>query len=336
MVYTGLVKSSTQKNLKTIRRRERRGSAPRNRLKATSASRWVLRHDVDVCPCGSGRPVGQCCRVAGQILRVPPLGRLRPAESEPVVDGCYAAGLGGCGGKRSLEHWVSNCALSHIEGFGPIAVNGFTWADADAKWTYIPKKRLGAKILCQKHNTALSPVDDLTGRFVDFLSPQRQRSYPKHRGRTTAAFNGNDIERALLKAWCGMVASKNAIAEDTGRITLDQLPSQWLRWLYDGGSLPPLGGLILRTRVGRLADVEAGIRAAALAHRGKLYGIAFRVFTLEFLLVTADTLTHPFASFIRGGTPRPHSIQFDVGADRRELVLGGPNYRNPRPKIMVT
>jgi hypothetical protein len=67
--------------------------------------------------------------------------------------GCWAACLGDCGEGISREHWVSKCLFESEE----ILVQGFSWCLNEPKT--IPLANFVAKILCKKHNSAISELD---------------------------------------------------------------------------------------------------------------------------------------------------------------------------------
>jgi hypothetical protein len=71
----------------------------------------------------------------------------------PVAWDCWAASLGDCAEKITREHVVSQC-LFETEA---IMVQGFKWCLNEPK--RIPLANLVAKILCKRHNGALSDLD---------------------------------------------------------------------------------------------------------------------------------------------------------------------------------
>ena len=66
---------------------------------------------------------------------------------------CWASGLGSCSDKISREHIVSESLFTN----DIVRVEGFSWCKDKEK--EIGLRSLTAKILCKKHNAALSPVD---------------------------------------------------------------------------------------------------------------------------------------------------------------------------------
>jgi hypothetical protein len=119
--------------------------------------------------------------------------------------------------------------LSHT---GIVEVSGLGNKGPD-EFLSVPIAGFKSKVLCERHNSALSPLDAIGHRFFksfrtlnaelrDKLKKPRNRGY---------LFNGHDIERYILKILCGDgFANKMQGAE--GRIR-DWRPSpQWIRILY--------------------------------------------------------------------------------------------------------
>jgi hypothetical protein len=106
---------------------------------------------------GSSSHVGDCRRVAIPF----------PVNDHKVgakaMSECWAASLGDCAGKISREHLVTKGTFAEDEVF----VHGFDWCrDAPVK---IGLASLTAKILCEKHNSALSAADNAGIRTVECL-----------------------------------------------------------------------------------------------------------------------------------------------------------------------
>lgn len=117
------------------------------------------------------------------------------------IPGCYAAPLADCGGRPStLEQYVSKALLLR---FGnKFHVDGPDWA---VQGKYFTEKSLRAKVLCERHNGALSPLDRVIGEFYDVLSAA-------HRGRVGIRdFDGEDLERWALKVMLGVASSGSAV-----------------------------------------------------------------------------------------------------------------------------
>jgi len=98
----------------------------------------------------------------------------------------------------SSEHYLSN-GLFDVE--RPVTFSGFTWQEPGSKKD-LNVEALGAKILCRNHNSTLSCLDDQARKLSDALL-----AFIVHRQPTTIEINRDLLERWLLKAWCGALAS---------------------------------------------------------------------------------------------------------------------------------
>ena len=90
---------------------------------------------------------------------------------------CWAASLGGCSGTISREHIVTKGIWEGNE----IAVQGLPWCPDEYK--LIPKSKYWAKVLCTKHNSNLSPVDESAIEAFSGLRTAREVGDRRHRSR---------------------------------------------------------------------------------------------------------------------------------------------------------
>jgi hypothetical protein len=110
---------------------------------------------------------------------------------------CWARSVGGCGGKTSREHIVSKSLFASPE----VTVHGLNWCKDQPKTVGI--ESLTAKILCQEHNSRLSPLDSAAGAAFDVLrqqtklSNERQKLSPK----TLLKVERFIIDARLLERW---------------------------------------------------------------------------------------------------------------------------------------
>lgn len=200
---------------------------------------WVVFGDPDdQCPCGSGRVGEQCCLDGSGYIRGVPAGvtvpELSGAFSHPR---CYAGASGGCSAKLTREHFISKSLLERLEANGgQIHVTKFPWL-ADGESKHVGAANLNAKVLCERHNKAFRPYDEIGTRF---LTTVLEVGHPKREAgsRITALFNGADVERWLLKVLCGVAAME-------AKPTAWGAPRKWVDALLkrDGDRLPPGMGL---------------------------------------------------------------------------------------------
>lgn len=122
------------------------------------------------------------------------------------MESCWADCLGNCDEKLSREHLVSEAFfLGDV-----VVVHGFSWCKDEPK--VIGLSALTSKILCEKHNNELSPLDTAVGkssetfREIDRLYAVRGKLKPHYWNVKRFAVDGALLERWLLKTlinlWC--------------------------------------------------------------------------------------------------------------------------------------
>jgi hypothetical protein len=119
---------------------------------------------------------------------------------------CWAAPIGNCAEGISREHYVSEAFFSAPA----VAIHGLPWCKDEPKVVGISAAT--AKILCRKHNSDLSPLDEAAGRFMAVIRehlrlsevrPKRPASPLKIERLTTDA---RLLERWLLKCMLNLLA----------------------------------------------------------------------------------------------------------------------------------
>ncbi|MEO8135289.1 MAG: hypothetical protein ABI831_15055 [Betaproteobacteria bacterium] len=104
---------------------------------------------------------------------------------------------------------------------------------------------LAAHILCDKHNSTLSPLDTHAAAFMGeamsaFAGLGANLTAPFRASR----FNGDLIERWVLKACCGAIASGSLM--EAGESVRREPPVDWLEVLFKSAPMPPGAGLYVR------------------------------------------------------------------------------------------
>jgi len=152
-----------------------------------------------------------------------------------------------CGKVVNLEHFISKSILELIRVVGGsrgLFVDGFSW-QTEPK-TLFPKALAASYILCKRHNEALGPLDRHATRFYRYLmnvpkllrEPGRKRDHLR-------MFSGPDLERWMIKALAGLLASGNAVLN--GQKIVTTIPPRWLNVLM--GRQNPLPGTGLGSMV---------------------------------------------------------------------------------------
>jgi hypothetical protein len=155
---------------------------------------------------------------------------------------CWARAIGGCSSKVSREHYVSQSLWPDPT----IEVVGFPWCKDEPK--RIGLGSLTAKILCDVHNAALSPLDAAAGAAMDTLRrvvafrPNRRRRSKKG---VRFDIDGPLLERWFLKTAIGLLhvqADSNEVWRHDGSLLCS--PSEkTVRWAYGLERFQPHGPL---------------------------------------------------------------------------------------------
>src|SRR5579871_3961371 len=107
----------------------------------------------------------------------------------------------------SGEHYLSEAVL-RVMGSGMFRVEGAAWLPPGES-KELPIARLKANVLCARHNSALSPLDDVGRAFCAALSDYDAAFASTERFSVVEvrAVEGPDLERWFLKLLCGALAA---------------------------------------------------------------------------------------------------------------------------------
>ncbi|MCW7483262.1 hypothetical protein [Leptospira kanakyensis] len=105
---------------------------------------------------------------------------------------CYANSLGNCSAKFSREHIISDALLE-----SKVGVSGFEWCKGEE--VFIGKGSFTQKILCAKHNSALSPYDSEMTKLFKILNEYNGQSILGEIGYKEGTIQGELLERWVLK-----------------------------------------------------------------------------------------------------------------------------------------
>jgi hypothetical protein len=183
---------------------------------------------------------------------------------------CYARALGDCVGKISAEHYVSRAVLEEL---GP----DLLVTDGRRGFEKKPLRpaNLTAKILCRRHNEALSGLDATAGSYFRALKCVGEQLVS---GGGVHAFSGHDLELWLLKVLCGQT-----------RLYGDAVPLPWVRVLFGEEEIGGRSGLNVIASIGELIP---GTREVAIStartDAGERVGCSVTMLGFRFLLALKD------------------------------------------------
>jgi hypothetical protein len=169
-------------------------------------------------------------------------------------------------------------------------VSGSRWGP---KGAWIQPERIVSPVLCAGHNHQLEALDGFAANFEGECSRIYKAARERQVVSTVTRYHGNNLERWMLKALCGLVASGNARGQG-GQVLTTDVPKSWTRALYGDAHLPASCGLYVSGEIG--SDISVADRfsvAPIVSEQGRVEGLA-----LERRSFAATLIVEPFS-----GTP---------------------------------
>jgi len=275
------------------------------------------------CICGSGKSVLDCHMDWDGKLRKP-LPDLRPpgvatGYSHPK---CYLHLCNDCSTDISREHYMSEAVLSQLGKM--LSVTGMPWLNA-GEVKEISVANLTARILCKRHNEALSPLDqeaalffgDLRNVILDLDRKTLSRKPHFH------LVSGQTLELWMLKVACGVYFSVGAgggqLLSKTHTIDMYKVT----RALFDG-QWDNRAGLYFLGNRGSVLSFSDHVQFSLLSNDKDLVFGGVRIsllgLTLEFLFDTSNANPGPWQGLIR----RPTELTFTHGQRSHYFILTWP------------
>jgi len=264
----------------------------------------------DLCPCNSGKKIIDCC--FAEINTTPP--GHKTGYSNP---NCYARSLQDCSRTISKEHYISRGILDLL-GDGTFQASGVSWLK-NSESQKLSKNVLAAKVLCQRHNEALSGLDSIAQKFFRFV-------LGKTKDQWAMIIKGYEIERWMLKAYCGLVSS--------GVITHKLIPSpkstpslDFLSTLFYRKEIPSGRGLFFNDNI--LGPERGVIGWRPLIHeKYGLAGFLIKVDFFEMALSFGNIGDYENEAKSKGFHFHPESICINDHFGYREIHFGWPEGGN--------
>lgn len=218
---------------------------------------------------------------------------------------CYATALGGCSTKLSREHYISESVLNLVG-----SILGLEQIDSTGHRSWKPRspKSMASRILCEKHNSDLSPLDEAglalfrtINAIEDELADNRNDRRPSH-----SKLDGYATERWLLKCAFGLCFGSqlgNIITKTTVRSIRNQ--DRLLKTLFDNDSTETQMALYVECQKGNPFANEAALGFQPLAYGEELWGLRLALRSIPLLLTfgKADQLAPELC--------RPRTLKFE-------------------------
>jgi hypothetical protein len=215
----------------------------------------------------------------------------------------------------SREHCVSEIALREISGDpggGTIEVCGLPWLNGGTRT--LPTASLTARVLCKRHNEALSGLDARAAECVRGLDAIHDGFGDGQAA--TQVVDGDLLERWMLKTLCGSLASENMVNQVGDRVPGWQPSREWLDILYGQAPFRRGCGLYLaRTNTEPTPFSRQLLRLCPLwgPDRQTSIGLRMWLFNLEYVLAMDDVVRHMSERLLDHAVYRPSCIQYQVG-----------------------
>ena len=275
----------------------------------------------DLCICGSGIELALCCwQPEGFLRKRRKVVLPRPPITGIANAGCYLSQAQDCSKKLSREHYISKALLERLP--QPILLTNLHWLEPNEVASY-PLSALTARILCDRHNNALSPLDVEASLLFDaFLRIGSASAHGLQQGKSWHAVSGELIELWLLKTACGLfysgVGSANGVPlRNSSVLNCGDLPALF------ASELPAPCGLYIRSKPGTTGNFNGKFSAALLSNKYGVSGIQFVMSGIELVLIISEDgvdfdlvrNTHMF---------RPGGLAFQFGKSRHNVVMTWP------------
>jgi hypothetical protein len=262
----------------------------------------------------------ECCLRAGELKPAATVTRASVPKTGIRNSGCYAGALADCSADISREHYVSHALLRRLSIEGRVTIDGFPWQNTGAV-NSVPPATLTGKILCSRHNLALSPLDAVASTLFRRIDEfHHDFSAQKYENRFFLC-NAHDIERWILKTLCGAVVSGNAEIR-TGESNW-RPPLEWLQILFGEKPFPPRCGLYFHSEVSDKPYIERGFRFISFSNKmGGVYGARISLNDERFVLAMSAPPEDLGDTFIRNHAYRPQGLRFMVGSCEKVVHFG--------------
>ncbi len=279
------------------------------------------------CPCESGKPYRMCCLQADGITPRVSLPSLMPQY--PLTGyahpGCYLRHTNNCSKRLNREHYISKAVLEITKTFG---LRGLPWQDPNEEVFNYGMESLASRILCERHNSALSPLDAMAARTYRILMQIRDelaRPTQYDRGRWFIA-SGEALELWTIKTLCGMFHAKVASTQGRRRLIEDhEINVNTFQRAIERNQLPENCGMWMRSRIGEVQGYfEFAPLTFASNQERRVIGIRSKVFLIDF-----DTIIDPIGVGLVDQTRkqqifRPWLLKFSNKWRTHRLLLTWP------------
>jgi len=289
---------------------------------ANSIKKIALRADGP-CPCGSGKASASChLDFDGQFRKPrPSLFPPRPPTGFSHRH-CYLRSTCDCSEQISREHYISRSVLEQLGAV--IRVSGASWLSPGVKLDTTTAS-LTAKILCKRHNEALSPLDTEAGCFFSILTNVLTDLERKSLSRKPKfhLVCGEALELWMLKVACGLYFGIGT----TDRVRLAEthtIDLHRVRRAFFEGEWDARAGLYFHGAIGSRITVAHNVAISPLTmdHDSRFSGaiVSLLGFQLELIFDEKNTHSGSWVGLVR----RPTELVIEKDRRRHSIILTWP------------
>lgn len=186
----------------------------------------------------------------------------------------------------------------------------------------LPINQLASNILCDAHNSILSPLDDEAVRVFRFLQPFWRGTQAASNSSISAA--GRLLELWMLKTLCGFLASKNSPSHNRTNSNRWVPPDWWIQVLFNKVPIPATVGLHFYG--GGPPNIEqsgpAGFGYSPLSQQGLgVYGAIMSLYSAQFIFAMAQPPATTKGTLLENATFHPSRISFTDGHFLNDLNI---------------
>jgi len=264
------------------------------------------------CICDSGDKAKFCCLKSGKWNKAPANINPLPPCTMFANDQCYASITNDCNSKISKEHYLSRSVLQQLGQNNEVKISGLHWQKAET-FSKMAIDRLIAKILCERHNNALSPLDAEFSRLQASTKVSRNEQNSRLSNDRSFLFSGEDIERWLMKSLIGLVFARNLDASS--------LRKGAIAMLYGLEKLPPGAGLYV-TSAAIYQNDSLEISMLENPSTGQILAMRCDVGSLVLELALGEVKSDSgYGLYIPARFHRPSCVSFNAAGAEHRLEL---------------
>jgi len=275
--------------------------------------RWTRDFLGRKCPCGSGNIADTCCWRGDGCWEKTAVGRIDIRRKTTIANpSCYLSSMYNCSTKMTREHFVSRNILQKITK-DKLTVENAAHFFGGKNRIEIGIDAFTAKVLCDNHNPALSPLDTAAGtafQRIEELSEDLERVGRGYKLNSFHVASGIDMERWMIKVFCGLVAA-GKIRSASGRVVKStSLPHELLETLMGYILLEPPLGLYIHNFVGQIKKLGLRFGTVWLTDGSdEVGGLMLSLGVMDLVLVTSERYGQ---AFIEPSWYRHPTLAYDI------------------------